>query len=252
MPTADEDNFDIDIYGDGEGDGDVGNDGNMDYKQDDDELEFQVDVEEDIPRPDEAIVKPEPEKEQTSAPAATEPEVQKEVDQSAKSSAVPSKPVPQQGVKRKETSDERPIDPGATTALMISELHWWTTEDDIRGWINEAGAEEELKELTFSEHKVNGKSKGLVMRCTSYFTFLANATLQPGISRILLPSSSNRDETQTRLVNWQPAQFPQAHSHLHQRNAKSFQDPPERRSNTGQRRADCQRGQFQLRTAWRL
>jgi hypothetical protein len=66
----------------------------------------------------------------------------------------------QQGVKRKEGSDERPIDPGATTALLISDLHWWNTDDDVRGWINQAQCEDELKEITFSEHKVNGKSKG--------------------------------------------------------------------------------------------
>lgn len=56
--------------------------------------------------------------------------------------------------------DERPIDPGATTALLISDLHWWITEDDIRGWANQAACEDELKDVTFSEHKVNGKSKG--------------------------------------------------------------------------------------------
>ena len=55
---------------------------------------------------------------------------------------------------------------------MISDLHWWTTEDDIRGWANEAGAEEELKELTFSEHKVNGKSKGSVIGYISNRTVL--------------------------------------------------------------------------------
>ncbi|KAK1758567.1 hypothetical protein QBC47DRAFT_399464 [Echria macrotheca] len=71
---------------------------------------------------------------------------------------------PQQGVKRKEGegSDERPVDHGSTTALMISELNWWITDDDIRGWVREAGCEDELKDLTFSEHKVNGKSKGQV------------------------------------------------------------------------------------------
>lgn len=67
---------------------------------------------------------------------------------------------PQQGVKRKEGSDERPVDPGATTALMVSELNWWNTDDDIRGWVRQVGCESELKDITFSEHKINGKSKG--------------------------------------------------------------------------------------------
>lgn len=67
-------------------------------------------------------------------------------------------PAPQQGVKRK--GDDRPVDPGATTAIMISDLNWWNTDDDIRGWCKEAHCEDELKDITFSEHKVNGKSKG--------------------------------------------------------------------------------------------
>lgn len=75
---------------------------------------------------------------------------------------IPKQAPQQQGVKRKEGSDDRPIDPGATTALMISELHWWNTDDDVRGWVNQAQVEDELKEITFSEHKVNGKSKGFV------------------------------------------------------------------------------------------
>lgn len=73
---------------------------------------------------------------------------------------VTSHRLPPQGVKRKGESDERRIDAGATNALMLSDLQWWTTEDDIRGWTNECGVEDELKEITFSEHKVNGKSKG--------------------------------------------------------------------------------------------
>ena len=67
---------------------------------------------------------------------------------------------PTQGVKRKGSSDDRPIDPGATTAIMVSELSWWITDDDIRGWVAAAQCEGELKDITFSEHKVNGKSKG--------------------------------------------------------------------------------------------
>jgi hypothetical protein len=66
----------------------------------------------------------------------------------------------QQGVKRKEGSDDRPVDPGATTAILINELNWWNTDDDIRGWARQANCEDELKDITFSEHKVNGKSKG--------------------------------------------------------------------------------------------
>ena len=69
-------------------------------------------------------------------------------------------PTGPRGVKRKETPDDRHVDPGATTALLVSELHWWTTEDELRGWVNEADVEHDLKDISFNEHKVNGKSKG--------------------------------------------------------------------------------------------
>lgn len=79
-----------------------------------------------------------------------------------RSSATPSASH-HQGTKRKEGSDDRPIDPGATSALLLSDLQWWTTDDDIRSWIRRASCEDELKDITFSEHKVNGKSKGYVI-----------------------------------------------------------------------------------------
>lgn len=67
----------------------------------------------------------------------------------------------QQGTKRKlGEDDDRPMDPGATAALMINDLNWWISEEDIRGWANQGGCEDELNEVTFNEHKVNGKSKG--------------------------------------------------------------------------------------------
>lgn len=78
-------------------------------------------------------------------------------DQSASGSSAP-----QHGVKRKSEPDDRPVDPNATAALLISELQWWNTEDEVRNWVHDAACEDELKEITFSEHKVNGKSKGCV------------------------------------------------------------------------------------------
>ena len=65
-----------------------------------------------------------------------------------------------QGLERQNGADDRFVDPGATTALFLSELPWWITDDDIRGWANQSQCEDELEDITFSEHKVNGKSKG--------------------------------------------------------------------------------------------
>ena len=67
-------------------------------------------------------------------------------------------PTGPRGVKRKESSEQ--VDASATTALLVSDLHWWTSEDDLRGWINEVDAEHDLHDISFNEHKVNGKSKG--------------------------------------------------------------------------------------------
>ncbi|KAK9383768.1 uncharacterized protein V2V93DRAFT_377543 [Kockiozyma suomiensis] len=58
--------------------------------------------------------------------------------------------------------DNRPVDSNATPALSISDLDWWTSEEDVRGWAALANVEYELKDVTFNEHKANGKSRGAV------------------------------------------------------------------------------------------
>ncbi|KAJ5114765.1 hypothetical protein NUU61_000524 [Penicillium alfredii] len=143
MATED-DNFDIDIYGDGS------------YNANDqgqDDAELVLDAPENppqAPRNDESS-EPKQETQQTSVPNGDHNNM-----------PVPlahDLPAPPHGVKRKEY-DDRQADPDATTALLLSDLFWWTTDDDIRGWVNQAQCEDELKDVTFSEHKVNGKSKG--------------------------------------------------------------------------------------------
>ena len=67
---------------------------------------------------------------------------------------------PPQGTKRKTTMDDLPTDPNSTISVQIIDLHWWITEDDVRGWCARGGCEVEIKDITFNEHKVNGKSKG--------------------------------------------------------------------------------------------
>lgn len=59
-----------------------------------------------------------------------------------------------------EERDSRPVDVDATKAVIVSDLQWWVNDDDIRGWTHFCGTEDELQDITFSEHKVNGKCKG--------------------------------------------------------------------------------------------
>ncbi|EXJ85612.1 hypothetical protein A1O1_05978 [Capronia coronata CBS 617.96] len=175
--ASEEDNFDIDIYGDGEGDLEA-EPVHMDYKVEDEEEEQHQDQEQDQEQAqvqvqenggeegepiaaEETTIKTEPDEDTQAYPQDFSQEQETpQHEQPSNNHAGPTQPAPSHGTKRKETSDDRPVDPGATNALMISDLHWWITEDDIRGWAHDAEAEDELKELSFSEHKVNGKSKG--------------------------------------------------------------------------------------------
>ena len=168
--AAEEDNFDIDIYGDGGEDYHQGSPDEEGIKNEN-ALEPSSDlVETDHPAQDNTTAL------QTGSHQEVDEDMKLEnghldagdiaqkiasTDESAQNSVHLPKQAPQtQGLKRKDGSDDRFVDLGATTAIFISELHWWVTDDDVRGWANQSQCEDELEDITFSEHKVNGKSKG--------------------------------------------------------------------------------------------
>ncbi|KAJ0422173.1 hypothetical protein BJY00DRAFT_98469 [Aspergillus carlsbadensis] len=156
MATED-DNFDIDIYGDGSG---YNANDQGDYKQDDDMKQEDTDLILDAPdnTQNNGSTSTLSGTIQEQTPTATNGDSATHTD-TLNQQQMQKDTAPHQGVKRKEF-DERPVDPDASPALLVSELHWWTTDDDIRDWVRDAGCEDELKDVTFSEHKVNGKSKG--------------------------------------------------------------------------------------------
>ena len=159
--AAEEDNFDIDIYGDGgEDDPNEASENGMKAEE----------------IPDQADQPTEISSSATDRPSAKGQAADSEMtghedndvaqkiastDESGPDPVQLPKQAPQtQGLKRKDGVDDRYVDPGATTALFVSELHWWVNDDDVRGWANQSQCEDELDDITFSEHKVNGKSKG--------------------------------------------------------------------------------------------
>jgi len=54
----------------------------------------------------------------------------------------------------------QPLDPHAQPALKLTDLNWWTTEDDLRAYCSTAGSEASLTDISFGEHRINGKSRG--------------------------------------------------------------------------------------------
>ncbi|KAL1968044.1 hypothetical protein VTN77DRAFT_2173 [Rasamsonia byssochlamydoides] len=154
MAEAD-DNFDIDIYGDGGGYN--ANEHGEDYNKD--EPELILDAPENAANGIQDSSAADAHYSNETGNTANGHDEAAHAETATQDTTAPSQ-TPQQGQKRKEMAEDRPTDPDATTALFISDLFWWTTDDDIRGWVKQAGCEAELKDVTFSEHKVNGKSKG--------------------------------------------------------------------------------------------
>jgi hypothetical protein len=144
-----EDGFDIDVYGDIAEDGGTGEQVDDGDYYDEDEHTFIV--EEPLPPP---------QNHNTSNSNQEGGRTNLKDPKDDFSGIEKGAPASSQGMKRKNSPNDHHVDSGATLALMVSDLHWWITEDDVRGWVNKAGAEDELNEVTFSEHKVNGKSKG--------------------------------------------------------------------------------------------
>ncbi|KAE8147804.1 hypothetical protein BDV25DRAFT_159612 [Aspergillus avenaceus] len=200
MATED-DNFDIDIYGDGGG---YNANEQGDYKPEDD-----------IKHEDTELILDAPEHTQNGGTAsgdgASEANAQGNADgangehvtQSDAQQQAAKDTTPQQGVKRKEL-DDRPADPDATPALLISDLYWWTTDDDIRGWVRQADCEDELKDVTFSEHKVNGKSKGQAF--LEFITLQAATATKHKIETFSVTGSTGRRHT-VNYTNPQPNPF---------------------------------------------
>jgi hypothetical protein len=145
---AEDDTFDIDIYGDDAQDqAQQNNQDGDDLIFDDDELDNPQPV---TDKPSNANSTPQ---QPPTAPQGTKRKAQEYEEEpgQAQQISMPSQP---------NSLPNSATEPGAMPALRLAELHWWTTEEDVRAFCARAGVEGELREITFGEHKINGKSRG--------------------------------------------------------------------------------------------
>lgn len=149
--ATDDDNFDIDIYGDGT------------ENAHDPDPELILDAPENLPASNNGPTVAATGQAQTEVSSSAQAQPAQQVSDSASTSQQQAPthdlPAPPQGTKRKEYDDQS-TDPDATSALSIKKLNWWDTEDHIRDWAKQAGVEDShIDTVTFNEHKINGKSK---------------------------------------------------------------------------------------------
>ncbi|KAI8370111.1 hypothetical protein EDC96DRAFT_503098 [Choanephora cucurbitarum] len=102
-------------------------------------------------------------KEPSSEPSPKTPKIEKEVPQRIQTTTQTYQP---------NSTDTKSLPysitqlRGITTkpapSIYLGELHWYTTDKDVKAPLEKANLITELKEMTFFEHKINGKSKGIV------------------------------------------------------------------------------------------
>ncbi|EME38671.1 hypothetical protein DOTSEDRAFT_66706 [Dothistroma septosporum NZE10] len=162
--SGEDDNFDIDIYGDAEQqDASAQGNNHIDDLNFGDDSNFQYDGANDTPAQNDSARASDTTSQQ---PRASSFSAQAGTKRKAEDHDFDDHPPAAQENSTAYTSNHpqsqnrQPSDPHATVALKLGELHWWTTEEDLRLFCARTGVEDQLQDLSFGEHKINGKSRG--------------------------------------------------------------------------------------------
>ncbi|GFZ45604.1 hypothetical protein JCM24511_03332 [Saitozyma sp. JCM 24511] len=88
--------------------------------------------------------------------------------------------------------------------ITIADLHWWTTDMHLLEAANIAGVELKLHDISFAEHKVNGKSKGLGQRSSLWIRLSEpdRMTRPALIGNSIATINCRSPEKASKLVHW--------------------------------------------------